>query len=112
MAGAVNLFGEAGRHSPWMTWEELESADPDVLLIAPCGFDLDRTEHEMHWLTDRDPAGAASAPFRKGACISPTGINISTAQARALWRRSASFCKFCVPKANQGTGWRRFSSAL
>ncbi|MGH9855817.1 MAG: ABC transporter substrate-binding protein, partial [Blastocatellia bacterium] len=23
MAGGVNLFGEAGKHSPWMTWEEL-----------------------------------------------------------------------------------------
>lgn len=53
MAGGINLFGEAGRHSPWMTWEELEAADPDVIVIAPCGFDLARTEQEMHWLTDR-----------------------------------------------------------
>jgi iron complex transport system substrate-binding protein len=53
MAGGINLFGEAGRHSPWMTWEELAAADPDVIVIAPCGFDLARTEPEMHWLTDR-----------------------------------------------------------
>lgn len=53
MAGGINLFGEAGKHSPWMTWEELKVADPDVLLIAPCGFDLPRTAEEMHWLTDR-----------------------------------------------------------
>jgi iron complex transport system substrate-binding protein len=53
LAGGVNLFGEAGRHSPWMTWEELKAADPDVLIVAPCGFDLDRTAQEMHWLTDR-----------------------------------------------------------
>ncbi len=53
MAGGVNLFGEAGRHSPWMTWEELASADPDVIVIAPCGFDLPRTEAELYWLTDR-----------------------------------------------------------
>ena len=42
MAGGVNLFGEAGKHSPWMTWEELAAADPDVIVIAPCGFDLAR----------------------------------------------------------------------
>jgi iron complex transport system substrate-binding protein len=53
MAGGVNLFGEAGKHSPWMTWEELKAADADLLLIAPCGFDLARTAAEMHWLTDR-----------------------------------------------------------
>ena len=53
MAGGVNLFGEAGKHSPWMTWDELAAADPDVIVIAPCGFDLPRTEREMHWLTDR-----------------------------------------------------------
>ena len=53
MAGGVNLFGEAGRHSPWMTWEELAAADPDVIVIAPCGFDLGRTTEELHWMTER-----------------------------------------------------------
>src|SRR5262245_32704112 len=28
MAGGINLFGEAGKHSPWMTWEELQQKDP------------------------------------------------------------------------------------
>ena len=53
LAGGINLFGEAGKHSPWMTWEQLVAADPDVMVIAPCGFDLARTEQEMYWLTDR-----------------------------------------------------------
>jgi len=53
MAGGVNLFGESGKHSPWMTWDQLAAADPDVLVVAPCGFDLARTEAEMHWMTDR-----------------------------------------------------------
>jgi iron complex transport system substrate-binding protein len=53
MAGGVNLFGESGRHSPRMTWEQLLEADPDVLVVAPCGFDLERTRREMHWMTER-----------------------------------------------------------
>ena len=53
MAGAVNLFGEAGAHSPWMRWQQLADADPDVIITMPCGFDLDRTGAEMYWLTDR-----------------------------------------------------------
>jgi len=53
MAGGVNLFGDAGKHSPWMSWQQLAGADPDVLLIAPCGFDLARTGQEMYWMTGR-----------------------------------------------------------
>jgi iron complex transport system substrate-binding protein len=53
MAGGVNLFGEAGKHAPWLTWEELCSRDPDVILILPCGFDLERTRTEMPVLTRR-----------------------------------------------------------
>ena len=51
MAGGVNLFGEAGRHSPWMSWDELAERDPDVIVAMPCGFDLERTMGEMYWLT-------------------------------------------------------------
>jgi iron complex transport system substrate-binding protein len=49
LAGGVNLFGEAGKHSPWMRWEELVAADPDVVIVAPCGFDMARTQQELHW---------------------------------------------------------------
>ncbi|MBV9404286.1 MAG: cobalamin-binding protein [Acidobacteriaceae bacterium] len=53
MANGENLFGTAGEHSPWMTWDELLEADPDVIIALPCGFDLARTRREMHWLTER-----------------------------------------------------------
>lgn len=53
LAGGINLFGEAGKHSPWMTWEQLVSADPDVIVAMPCGFDSGKTAAEMYWLADR-----------------------------------------------------------
>ncbi len=53
MAGGENLFGEAGKHSPWMSWEELVAADPDVIFISPCGFDIRRTAEETHLLTGK-----------------------------------------------------------
>lgn len=53
MANARNLFGEAGRHSPWLQWSDLIKADPDVLLIAPCGYDIKHTSREMYWLDQR-----------------------------------------------------------
>jgi iron complex transport system substrate-binding protein len=53
LAGGENLFGKAGLHSPWMTWDELIASDPDVIVIMPCGFDLERTRREMYWLTGK-----------------------------------------------------------
>jgi len=46
-AGGVNLFGVARKHSPWMSRDALVEADPDVILVSPCGFDLARTATEM-----------------------------------------------------------------
>lgn len=51
LAGGVNLFGAAGRHSPWMTWEQLRERDPEVIVVLPCGFDIERTRQEMPALT-------------------------------------------------------------
>ena len=54
MAGGTSVFGVAGEHSPWMTWDELRSADSDALLISPCGFGIPRTLEELHLLREQD----------------------------------------------------------
>jgi iron complex transport system substrate-binding protein len=46
-AGGENIFGEIGLHSPWISWEELLAADPDVLVLAPCGYTLERTSVDI-----------------------------------------------------------------
>jgi iron complex transport system substrate-binding protein len=53
LANATCLFGEAGKHSPWMTWDELAAKDPDAILVLPCGFDIARTKAEMGPLVAR-----------------------------------------------------------
>ena len=46
-AGGRSLFGEAGKHSPWMTFDQLRAKDPEVIVVLPCGFDIARTLQEM-----------------------------------------------------------------
>jgi iron complex transport system substrate-binding protein len=46
-AGGENIFGEVGRHSPRLTWEELQAADPDVIVLSPCGYTLERTMEDV-----------------------------------------------------------------
>ena len=53
MAGGENLFGQAGQHSPWLQWDELIAADPDVIVVHPCGFDIPRSLQDMPLLADR-----------------------------------------------------------
>ena len=47
MAGGQNILGHQGKHSPYVTWEQLLEHDPDVVVVMPCGFDLERTHTEM-----------------------------------------------------------------
>lgn len=41
-AGADPVLGVPGGHSPVVTPQALRSVDPDVILVAPCGYDLAR----------------------------------------------------------------------
>lgn len=52
IAGGVAVLGEAGKHSPYLSWEDLVAADPDVIAVMPCGFDIPRTARELHLLTE------------------------------------------------------------
>jgi len=45
-AGAVAVGPEAGAPSPYATWEEIRALATDTVVVAPCGFDLERTVTE------------------------------------------------------------------
>jgi iron complex transport system substrate-binding protein len=46
IAGGVNLVSHTGEHSRKMTLDEVISADPDIIVMMPCGFDTKRTISE------------------------------------------------------------------
>ncbi len=52
IAGGVPLLCEAGKHSPYFEWSSLHQANPDVIAIMPCGFDIPRTISELGVLFD------------------------------------------------------------
>lgn len=41
IAGGENLVGTAGGHSTQHAWDDVAGLDPDVLIIMPCGYDLE-----------------------------------------------------------------------
>ncbi len=64
-AGGTNLFGESGQHSPWLSWEELQAADPDVLVLSPCGFTIERTLVDVA-LLQQQPAWHSLRAVQRG----------------------------------------------
>ena len=47
MAGGINLFGEAGKHSPWMEYKDLIEKDPHTIIIMPCGYNIQKSIIEI-----------------------------------------------------------------
>ncbi len=46
LAGGISGLAKAHEHSQYVSWQQIAEFDPEVLLIAPCGFDLQRSEQE------------------------------------------------------------------
>ncbi len=46
-AGGEPVLGEVGVHSPVISVEQIREADPDIVLLIPCGFDIPRTRREF-----------------------------------------------------------------
>lgn len=53
LAGGTSLLGRGGAHSEWIEWDDLVAADPDAIVIAPCGFRIEDSQRDMHLLTSR-----------------------------------------------------------
>jgi iron complex transport system substrate-binding protein len=52
-AGGFDSLGQAGGHSSAISWEKVVEADPEVLVIAPCGVDLQRAQGELQILAEK-----------------------------------------------------------
>ena len=51
LAGGVSSFGSKDQGSMRLDWEEVVASQPEVILLMPCGFDLDRAKEDIPTLT-------------------------------------------------------------
>lgn len=47
LAGGVELIGRSGQPSRTLSWREVADANPEILLIAACGFNVERTMQDL-----------------------------------------------------------------
>ena len=50
IAGGESVLAENGKHSPAIDWMDLVEADPEIIIVMPCGFNIERTLKEMDTL--------------------------------------------------------------
>lgn len=115
MAGGVNLFGEKGVHSPYMEWEALINADPDVIVVLPCGFGLPRVIEEMKTLTGHVSWDGMKA-VREGRVYATDGNQYFNRPGPRLVDSLELLAEILHPDVFdfgfKGTAWRRFESPV
>ena len=52
--GARNLISKKGEHSRKVTFDEIKNANPDIIILMPCGFDVERTIKEYKNILEKN----------------------------------------------------------
>lgn len=71
-AGGQLSLGEPGVHSSAIDWQQVRDADPEWLIVAPCGFDLARTRREVPTL-EALPGWSELRAVRQGKVVLADG---------------------------------------
>jgi iron complex transport system substrate-binding protein len=47
ITGGTSVLAEAGKHSPFVQWVDIQLQDPEIIIVMPCGFSIERTMKEI-----------------------------------------------------------------
>ncbi|HEY0455377.1 MAG TPA: cobalamin-binding protein [Verrucomicrobiae bacterium] len=110
LAGGKNLFGIAGEHSPWMTWQDLAAQNPELIVLMPCGFDLGKTICEADALK-RNPSWSKLNAVKRGEVYAVDGSHYFNRPGPRLVDSIEILTEILHPKLfgqkNQGKAWKR-----
>jgi iron complex transport system substrate-binding protein len=65
LAGGIDVIAEPGGHSERLTWDRVAAADPDVIVVMPCGFDEAGAREQIGTVADL-PEWRALRAVREG----------------------------------------------
>lgn len=113
IAGGKSLFGEPGAHSPYLTFEALQAAEPEVIIFMPCGYDLAKTEAEARELLAQ-PEWRSLPAVRDGRVYATDGNAYFNRPGPRLVDSVEILAEILHPErfdfGHQGVGWRPLSS--
>jgi iron complex transport system substrate-binding protein len=110
LAGGREVVGRPGEHSPWLAWDAVHDADPDVVIVLPCGFDVARTRAELHATGAADRIGALRAA-REGRVFLGDGSQFFNRPGPRLAESLEILAETLHPElfafGHEGRGWER-----
>jgi len=53
-AGGIDMLSNPGGDSITISWDKIRKYNPEIIVIAPCGFHVGRAQQELHLLTRRE----------------------------------------------------------
>ena len=108
IAGGRVMLGEAGRHSGYFEFEQMMEADPDVIAVMPCGFDIPRTAAEMPPLAAR-PGWAELSAVRNGRVFLTDGNQYFNRPGPRIVESAEILAELLHPEVfdfgHRGSGW-------
>ncbi len=111
-AGGVDSLGEAGKHSGYLDIEQLVAADPDVIAVMPCGFDIERAWREMPALVAR-PEWRGLSAVRNGQVVITDGDQYFNRPGPRVVESAEILAEVLHPEhfdfGYHGRGWREWS---
>lgn len=113
IAGGAGVFGAPGAHSTTLPHQALREADPEVIVIAPCGFGLERTMGEMPLLTQL-PGWFDLGAVRSGRAFAADGNLFFNRSGPMLFETPEILAEMLhpahFPPRHQGIFWRQLPS--
>jgi iron complex transport system substrate-binding protein len=110
-AGGENLLGTAGQHSTSTAWEAVRAAAPEVLIVAPCGFGLERAASEMPALVGQ-PGWSELPAVRAGRVYVADGNLYFNRSGPTVFETIDLLAEMLhpgvFPARHEGTAWRRW----
>jgi len=64
ISGGDDIFGNIGKNSHWIKFEEIKKSDPDIIIFMPCGFDIDKTNEELKIFFKKNPIWKSLKSFK------------------------------------------------
>jgi iron complex transport system substrate-binding protein len=109
-AGGEPLFARAGEHSPWLDPADLMAADPDAIVLMPCGFRIAQTLADLPALTGRDGWADLSA-VRGGRVFAADGHHFFNRPGPRLVESAEILAACLQPRpGDAGDGWVRVAT--
>jgi len=112
IAGGTSILAEAGKHSPFVQWEDIQQADPDIMLVMPCGFSIERTMKAIDLLLQR-PGFAELKAVKSDRLYIADGNQYFNRSGPRIVDSIEILAEIIHPKqfvfGYEGNGWIRFS---